>query len=381
MEYLESPDALEALAERLRGSDLLAADTEAAGYHRYRDRVCLLQLSTRDETFVVDTLAIARLDPLATIFADTNREMLFHDADYDLRLLNRDFGFRIGKLFDTKIAAQFLGEPAIGLGALVEKYLGVVLDKKHQRADWGQRPLPQELLEYAAEDTRHLPALRDRLRELLEQTGRLHWAEEEFALMQQTRWTSEPIAGDGYLKVKGARELNGRQLAALRELHAWREEVAQSRDSAPFRILSNEALLELARVLPTQVSELSGTKGVSSSLVERRGGDLIAAVRRALDLSARDLPVFPRGPRRPPPDANFEDRMERLRAARDQVADQLGLDRGFLMPRMQLEAVARLPQPTTSAIETVPDIRRWQVEVLGEALAAAVNKKESQETD
>src|SRR5687767_9242347 len=142
MEYLESPEALEALAERLRGSDLLAADTEAAGYHRYRDRVCLLQLSTRDATFVVDTLAIARLDPLATIFADTNREVLFHDADYDLRLLNRDFSFRIGKLFDTKIAAQFLGEPAIGLGALVEKYLGVVLDKKHQRADWGQRPLP-----------------------------------------------------------------------------------------------------------------------------------------------------------------------------------------------------------------------------------------------
>src|SRR5688500_5163992 len=209
MEYLESAAALEALAERLRGSDLLAADTEAAGYHRYRDRVCLLQLSTRDETFVVDTLAIARLDPLATIFADTNREVLFHDADYDLRLLNRDFSFRIGKLFDTKIAAQFLGEPAIGLGALVEKYLGVVLDKKHQRADWGQRPLPQELLEYAAEDTRHLPALRDRLRELLAQAGRLRWAEEEFRLMQHTRWTGEPTTGDGYLKVKGARDLNG----------------------------------------------------------------------------------------------------------------------------------------------------------------------------
>ena len=165
------------------------------------------------------------------------------------------------------------------------------------------------------------------------------------------------------------------ELAALRELHAWREEVAQSRDSAPFRIMSNEALLELARALPTQVAELSGTKGVSNSLVERRGADMIAAVRRALDLSTRDLPVFPRGPRRPPPDANFDDRMERLRAARDLVADQLGLDRGFLMPRMQLEAIARLPQPTLAGIETVPDIRRWQVEVLGEALAEAVIEK------
>src|SRR5688572_24893976 len=263
MEYLESAAALEALAERLKSSDLLAADTEAAGYHRYRDRVCLLQLSTRSETFLVDTLAIEQLEPLAPIFGDEKREVLFHDADYDLRLLNRDFGLRIGKLFDTKIAAQFLGEPAIGLGALVEKYLGITLDKKHQRADWGQRPLPSELLDYAAEDTRHLPPLRDKLRELLEQAGRLRWAEEEFRLMQQTRWTGEPGTGDGYLKVKGARDLNGRQLAALRELHRWREEVAQGRDSAPFRIISNEALLELARALPAGMTELTGTRGIS----------------------------------------------------------------------------------------------------------------------
>src|SRR5688572_14532246 len=375
MEYIEDLAALTEAARRLSGADLVAVDTEAAGYHRYRDRICLLQLSTRTDTFLVDTLALDNLAPVSELLAREAPELVFHDADYDLRLLTRDFGLEVTRLFDTKLAAQFLGEQAFGLGALAEKYLAITMEKKHQRADWGQRPLPQELLEYAAEDTRHLPALRDRLRELLAQNGRLHWAEEEFALMQQTRWTSEPIAGDGYLKVKGARDLNGRQLAALRELHAWREEVAQSRDSAPFRIMSNEALLELARVLPTQVAELSGTKGVSSSLVERRGADMIAAVRRALDLATRDLPVFPRGPRRPAPDANFEDRMERLRAARDQVADQLGLDRGFLMPRMQLEAVARLPEPTLAAIETVPDMRRWQVEVLGDALAAALSEK------
>ncbi len=381
MEYLESAAALEALAERLKHSDLLAADTEAAGYHRYRDRVCLLQLSTRNETFVVDTLAIEQLEPLAPIFADETREVLFHDADYDLRLLNRDFGLRIGRLFDTKIAAQFLGEPAIGLGALVEKYLGITLDKKHQRADWGQRPLPPELLDYAAEDTRHLPELRDKLRALLEETGRLAWAEEEFRLMQQTRWTGEASAGDGYLKVKGARDLNGRQLAALRELHAWREEVAQGRDSAPFRVISSEALLALARELPTTITELTGTKGISATLLERRGPEVIAAVRRALDLSTSDLPAFPRGPRRPPPDPSFDDRMERLRGARDKVADELGLDRGFLMPRMQLEAVARLSKATVEGVRGVADMRDWQVEVLGQALADALNSPVSPSKD
>jgi ribonuclease D len=378
MEYLESAVALEALAERLKSSDLLAADTEAAGYHRYRDRVCLLQLSTRSETFVVDTLAIERLEPLAPIFGDEKREVLFHDADYDLRLLNRDFGLRIGKLFDTKIAAQFLGEPAIGLGALVEKYLAITLDKKHQRADWGQRPLPPELLDYAAEDTRHLPPLRDKLRDLLEQAGRLRWAEEEFRLMQKTRWTGEPATGDGFLKVKGARDLNGRQLAALRELHGWREQVAEGRDSAPFRIISNEALLELARALPASMAELTGTRGISGALIEKRGTEMIAAIGRALDLPEQDLPAFPRGPRRPPPDPNFDDRMERLRGARDKVADELVLDRGFLMPRMQLEAIARLPKANVESIRSVADMRAWQVEVLGEPLAAALTPKSAE---
>src|SRR5687768_15495186 len=130
MEYIEGAGALAALAVRLQSADLLAADTEAAGYHRFRDRVCLLQLSTRTETVVIDTLAGPQLSALAAIFADPARELVFHDADYDLRLLNRDFELRIGNLFDTKLAAQFLGEPAIGLGALAEKYLEITLEKK-----------------------------------------------------------------------------------------------------------------------------------------------------------------------------------------------------------------------------------------------------------
>ncbi|MGH7466646.1 MAG: ribonuclease D [Longimicrobiales bacterium] len=368
MEYIEGAAALEALALRLHETNLLAADTEAAGYHRFRDRVCLLQLSTRTETFVVDTLAVPALTPLATVFGDDKRELVFHDADYDLRLLNRDFGLRVRKLFDTKLAAQFLGEPAFGLGALAEKYLGIALEKKHQRADWAQRPLPAPLLEYAAEDTRHLPALRDRLRELLTERGRLHWAEEEFRLVQDTRWLRDGLNNDAYLKVKGARDLNQRQLAALRELHAWREEVAEARDAASFRVLSNDGLLEIARLLPTNALQLAGLKGVSASLIERRAPEMIGAVRRALELSEQTLPAFPRAPRRPPPDPSFDERMDRIRRVRDQAADELGLDRGFLMPRTQLEALARQQPKSAAELGHVPDIRQWQVEILADRL-------------
>jgi ribonuclease D len=372
MEYIDGAAALSALAARLAAAELIAADTEAAGYHRFRDRVCLVQLSTRAETFVIDTLAVPDLGPLAPIISDPARELVFHDADYDLRLLNRDFKLRVGNLFDTKLAAQFLGEPAIGLGALAEKYLGIGLEKKHQRADWAQRPLPPALLEYAAEDTRHLPALRDRLRELLLQQNRLHWAEEEFRLMQETRWQRDGASGDAYLRIKGARDLNNRQLAALRELHGWREEVAEARDTASFRVISNEALLEIARILPTSVSQLSGTKGLSAALLERRGPELVGAVRRALDLQATELPAFPRGPRRPPPDPTFDERMDRLRRARDKAADESGLDRGFLMPRAQLEALARLQPRSVSELQQIPDMRQWQIEVLSERLLKVI---------
>ena len=187
---IESQTDLEALFARLRGAPLLAVDTEAASFHRFIDRVYLLQISSRDETAVVDPLAVESLAPLALVLADPEVEIVFHDADYDLRLLDREYGFRATGVFDTRIAAQLLNEPGVGLAALLEKYMGVRLDKRFQRADWSARPLSPEMLEYAASDTRYLPALRDILRAQLEARGRLGWAAEEFALLDDIRWSS-----------------------------------------------------------------------------------------------------------------------------------------------------------------------------------------------
>lgn len=372
MQFIQTQAEIEQLADKLDGVILIAADTEAAGYHRYRDTVCLLQLSTRLETYVVDTLTVPKLDPLARVFAQPETEVVFHDADYDLRLLSRDFGFSVNCLFDTKIAAQFIGEQAFGLGSLVEKYLGISLEKKHQRADWAQRPLPADMLEYAASDTRHLPDLRDRLREELSQRGRLKWAEEEFQLAQQNRWqVSED--NEAFLRTKGARDLKPRELAIFRELHAWRERAAESRDVAPFRIVSNETLMELARRTPAQLSDLTAVPGLGAGLVERRGEDLLQAVARGVAVDETMLPRFPRHPRRPPPDAEFESRVDKLKAARDRVAEELGLDRGFLMPRLQLEDIARSQPKNKEQLLGVPDIRKWQVEALGDAVLAALS--------
>jgi ribonuclease D len=364
MELIRSSAGIEEVANALASAELFAVDTEAAGYHRYHDRICLLQISTRAETFLVDTLAVTELSELAPLFASDAHEVVLHDADYDLRLLARDYDIRVGGLFDTKIAAQLLGEPAIGLGALVEKHLGHRLDKKHQRADWAQRPLPQDMLTYAAEDTRHLPALRDHLKAELETAGRLHWAEEEFALRQDVRWEPESKDDEGYLRLKKTRDLTPRQMAALRELYDWREDVAERRDVATFRVVGNEILIAIARALPGDARQIGRIQGVPSSIAERYGSDMAGAIRRALELPESELPQRLRGPRRPPPDPEFETLVERLKRARDTAADELKLERGFLMPRQQLEEMARLRPRSPEAMLQVSDMRRWQVEAL-----------------
>jgi ribonuclease D len=374
MEYIRNEEGVRSLAAELARAPLFAADTEAAGYHRYHDRICLLQISTRERTFLVDTLALDALPELQGFFASAEHEVVFHDADYDLRLLARDYGIRVGGLFDTKLAAQLLGEPAIGLGALVEKYAGAKLDKKHQRADWAQRPLPPELLAYAAEDTRHLPVLRDRLKEELERAGRLHWAEEEFGIREDARPEPDQPNGDGYLRLKNTRDLTPRQMAALRELYEWREEVARRRDVATFRVIGNEVLLAIARGMPQDTRQLARLDGVPASTADRHGVELMAAVQRAIDLPESALPRRERQPRRPPPDPEFEALVEKLKRARDAVAQELNVDRGFLMPRQQLEDVARLRPQQAEHLLRVTEMRRWQVEALGERLLAAVNQ-------
>jgi ribonuclease D len=347
----------------------LAVDTEAASFHRFIDRVYLLQVSSRDETAVVDPLAVESLAPLAAVLADPAVEVVFHDADYDLRLLDREYGYRAANLFDTRIAAQLLNEPGVGLAALLEKYLGVRVDKRFQRADWSARPLSPPMLEYAASDTRHLPVLRDILREQLETRGRLAWAQEEFALLDGIRW-SPPNGEPGYLRLKGAKALKGRELAILRELHEWREGVAQRSDRATFRILNNEPMLTMARQPPADMAALKAIPGIGGEQAERRGAEILAAVKRGLEVPEEDLPRIERPPRRPF-DPAFEEHLERLKAARNRLATELDLAPGVLCPNGTLEAIARTNPASLEALGQLPELRRWQLREIGPQLLAA----------
>jgi ribonuclease D len=372
VQLIRTQAELEALFARLRGEPLLAVDTEAASFHRFIDRVYLLQISSRNETAVVDPLAVESLAPLADVLADPAVEIVFHDADYDLRLLDREYGFRATNIFDTRIAAQLLNEPGVGLAALLEKYLGVRLDKRFQRADWSARPLSPEMLEYAASDTRSLPELRDILKRQLEARGRLGWAREEFALLDDIRW-SPPEGEPGFLRLKGAKALKGRELAILRELYEWREGVAQRSDRATFRILNNEPMLTMSRQPPADMAALKTIPGIGGDQAERRGREILAAVQRGLEIPERDLPRVERPPRRAY-DPAFEARLERLKAVRNQLAARLDLAPGVLCPNGTLEAIARLDPTSLEGLAALPELRRWQLREIGPELLAGLRE-------
>jgi len=371
--YIDTAPELAAFVTAARREHRVGVDTEAASFHRYRDRIYLLQVSSPTQTAVIDPVAIAApgLEPFGGLLADPQVEKTFHDADYDLRVLDRDYGFRAVRLFDTRIAAQLAGEPAIGLAALLEKYIGVKLDKEHQKADWSLRPLTPSMLAYAAADTRFLLGLRDALEQRLKTLNRLSWAMEEFKQLESLRWSGPGGEEETYLRLKGAKGLSPRSLAALRLLHRWRDTVAEREDRAPFRIIGNDALLAVSRALPASRTDLGHVRDLPSSLARRHGEALLDAVQRAKALPETDLPRLERRPR-VHKDPGFDARLERVKAVRNRIATELGLDPGVVSGRTTLEAVVRAHPANRTALEQVGEIRRWQIDVLGDALLEAV---------
>lgn len=368
--YLDRSSDVDTFLASIGSVHRIALDTEGASFHRFVDRIYLLQLSTRDQTAIIDPVPIGRPAGLGKLLEDPKVEIVFHDADYDLRLLWQDYGWHVRNIFDTRVAAQLLGIRAFGLAALLERYFGVKLDKKFQRADWSMRPLTPGMLEYAAQDTIHLLELRDRMEHDLDQAGRLEWAREEFALLEGTRWADDDPA-NAFLRIKGARDLTRRELAVLREVVPWRDAIARSLDRATFRVIGNEQLLEIARRQPKSRDELAAIKGVPRGLADSRAAELLDAVARGVAVPESELPRFPKAPRWDR-DPEFDARVNALKTVRDAAATRLDLDPGVLGARERLEAVARKNPATHEELEAVQELRRWQRTLLGEDFLKAL---------
>ena len=370
--YLDTPEQVELFLDDISGIREIAVDTEGASFHRFIDRIYLLQITTRDRSAVIDPLPIGAPARLGTILEDPAIEVVFHDADYDLRLLHQDYGWHVNNIFDTRIAAQLLGIKSFGLAALLGQFFDIKVDKKHQRADWSLRPLTQGMLDYAAQDTRNLLDLRDELRSRLEKLGRLEWAKEEFDRLEGTKW--EPDDGSqAFLRIKGSRDLTRRELALLRELVPWRDSVARDLDRATFRVMGNEVLLEIARTAPRNVQQLATLKGMPRGILDRGGAAILSAVQRGLEIAEEHLPRFPRAAKWDRED-DFEERVTKLKTVRDSTATRLSLDPGVLCSRERLEAIVRKRPERVKDLEDVPGLRRWQISEMGDEFIEALTR-------
>ncbi len=356
---METPEALERLTAEVSRHALVGIDTESDSFHHYRERVCLIQISTSEADYIVDPLALPDMSSLRPLCADPEREWIMNGADYDVVCLKRDFAIHFARLFDTVVAAQLLGYPATGLAALLERHFGLQVSKSFQRDEWFRRPLSAAQVSYALNDTRYLLRLRVILREELQAAGRLEWAHEEFAALALREWTREPFTPQDFWKIHGARDLTRRDQLVLRELAVARDRRARQTDRPPFKVISDSTLVEIARHAPRTLPALSRLYGVTPLLVRRLGTDLLNAVQQGLELDEKSLQPPPRGERRRH-EPGVGARLEALKTWRRRKAEQLRMDPGVLTPVSALQAVARANPVTPEQALEIPGLSRWR---------------------
>jgi ribonuclease D len=296
---------------------------------------------------------------------------VLHAGDNDLVHLKRRYRFTFGAIFDTSLAARFLGATGLGLDALVRDHLGIELPPSRQKDDWSSRPLTEAQEHYAAADVQHLMPLADRLRDELTRIGRLAWVEEECAALAAEPPTERVVDPDAYLGLKGARELPPQGLAVLRELFEARDQIARTADRPPFKVLSDATLVALAQTVPGDLEVLATVPGCTPRVIGRWGAAILAAVARGRDVPEERLPVFTRTPRPPVPGV-VRRRIEALRQWRVEAAPRFGLDPGLLLPNRLIRAIAAAGPRDLGAVARVEGLRRWRADVLGPELVQVV---------
>ena len=367
IELVTEESRLAEVVDHISRAPRVAVDIESNGFFRYHERVCLVQLASAETAFIVDPLAIDDVRPLGKLLGDRSVEKVFHAPDYDLRSLDRDWGFRVNNLFDTSIAAAFAGSEQLGLQSVVEEHAGVELvkDRKLQRSDWTMRPLSPEALTYAADDVLHLLQVRESLSARLETLSRLAWAKEEFARMENVRHTP-PERELAFLSIKGSRDLDGRSLAILRSLYQFREQEAKHLDRSFFRVIPDSALVQLSS---EPEADLSAVKGLGRYGHTPANRGLKAAIHQGLKSGpvTRPRPTRSEEKLSPAEREMVRTRSKSLKTWRSQLGKELSMDSALLWPAVSLERLARRPRDLHSELVS-PEVRSWQKREFSSAL-------------
>jgi ribonuclease D len=380
----DTPEALaEVVAAVAAGTGAVGLDAERASGYRYSARAYLVQLRREGTgTALIDPIAFDDLTALNDAIGDA--EWILHAASQDLPCL-REIGLRPKALFDTELAARLLGYPRVGLATLVETIVGKSMRKEHSAADWSQRPLPMPWLEYAALDVEVLLELREVLGRELEETGKAEWARQEFEHLIDF---VPPARLDPWRRTSGIHRAKGRRsLAAVRELWTVRDELAESLDTTPGRLIPDSAVIVAANALPTNGKLLMATPGFHGRGARRYLDTWVEALKRARALPESELPPLANRTDGPPQVRSWADRdpvaAGRLNAARTAVS-ALSEDRNIpienLLTPDYLRRLLWAP-PDVSDAELDDAVaaelarlgaRAWQIELMAPLIAEAI---------
>jgi len=344
--WVEETDALKQTVKELSTQYRIAVDTESNSLHAYRERVCLIQFSTDNKDFIVDPLAIDDLSLLAPLFADQEIEKIFHAAEYDLTCLRRDFGFQFTNLFDTMQAARILGYKFVGLENILSEKFGVKVDKRHQKANWGARPLTPAQLDYARMDTHYLIALRDMLEEELHKTGRWELAIDDFTLAQNVDVPKEKLNGSSWKRFSTRKGITLRELTILSELTKCRDEIAEGMDRPPFKVIANHILLDIAKNIPEKDVDLAAL-GLSQKQIHLWGGQILIAAKRGAG-----APLVEKEQVKHPSDAVIK-RLEKLKAWRKKTAEVMKVDSDIILPKKFLNVLSENPPSSFNELKSI----------------------------
>lgn len=377
--------ALAQMVHHLSLQSAFALDTESNSFYAYYPKVCLIQITTfadshnpdtgRVVDYLVDPLRLDSLDPLTALVALGAHEVVMHAAENDVLQLQRDFGMRFPRIFDTQLAARILGFEKVGLAPMLEEWFGAISDKRMQRTDWTTRPLSPQQIAYAAMDTHYLPALRDVLTERLECMGRWEEAEEAFALLSLVDADDRQSPPRTFWSMKVSHSVDLKDTGVLEALWQWREGEAQRTNRPPFKIMGDELLADLAARRPASQAELSQVQALNAHQLRRYGADLLAAV---ADGARRPRPELPKAAPRPEMllSASDHSRYEKLRRWRTEKARQRGVAPEIVFNNETLlEIVQRSPREEDDLL-AIPGIGRWKAGAYGGDLFTLLNGHE-----
>ncbi|NCB45579.1 MAG: hypothetical protein GX031_09755 [Candidatus Riflebacteria bacterium] len=365
---IETTEEMDNFFSRCATEDVIAVDIESAGFYRYYGRVNLIQIASRKEAAIIDPQKIEDFSAFQKFANASSCLWLFHGGDYDISMLAKDLGIYIPRMFDTRKAAEITGMTELGLRALTEKYLGFTLDKRLQRCDWSKRPLTRAMKEYGLLDAVCLIPVYDCLKSELETLNRMDWVMEECDYIARHAKEFQEQEADPYaFRIKGASKLSLRSQAILKEIWSLREKIAAKLDRAPFMLLSNQALIEIARQVPRTVSGMLVIKSVNRDFLNRYGSELQVAIKAGMKAPLTDL-------ERPfkPKEKEFlltaweGELAKSLREIRDSIAEKLNIPPAVLAPMHSIYDLAKIRPNTVGLLLQSEILHEWQTQILAE---------------